>query len=386
MLIPSNHIPPSPNLYLFQTSKKILFLYFLIITVFTAVIASLPFLYVDISVGAPGIVRPANERTEIRSAAAGFISTLEYREGQFVPKGSVIAILKQDHLTEKNLQLSFRINELRKYIDDLNILLAPQAGSPVAMRRLKSEIYRKQLLSLHDRLTEHHILVKSSEEELRINRYLESEKVISPKELFDKETALEKLKASLGSLNSLQRLAWQKELEQLQQEYNELSAEQKQVLLAARDHQLTSPIAGSIQYLAARYPGCYLQAGETLCVISPESKLLAECIVSGRDIALVKASHKVSFRFDAFNYSYFGIVTGKIISIDNDFTVIDNKPVFKVRCNFDDLTLRLSNGFEGKIQKGLTLHASFILTRRSLWQLLYDKADDWINPNNHLEK
>ena len=33
------------------------------------------------------------------------------------------------------------------------------------------------------------------------------------------------------------------------------------------------------------------------------------------------------------------------------------------------------------IKKGMTLQARFYVTRRTLFQLLYDKADDWLNPN-----
>jgi HlyD family secretion protein len=29
----------------------------------------------------------------------------------------------------------------------------------------------------------------------------------------------------------------------------------------------------------------------------------------------------------------------------------------------------------------MTLQARFSIAERSLWQLLYDKADDWLNPN-----
>jgi len=29
----------------------------------------------------------------------------------------------------------------------------------------------------------------------------------------------------------------------------------------------------------------------------------------------------------------------------------------------------------------MTLRALFFVTRRTLFQLLYDKADDWLNPN-----
>lgn len=41
---------------------------------------------------------------------------------------------------------------------------------------------------------------------------------------------------------------------------------------------------------------------------------------------------------------------------------------------------RPKNGYKGYLKKGMTLQARFIITERTLWQLLYDKVDDWINP------
>ncbi len=76
------------------------------------------------------------------------------------------------------------------------------------------------------------------------------------------------------------------------------------------------------------------------------------------------------------------MLTGKIIAIDNDFTVVNNTPVIKVRCSFDSTKLNLKNGFTGQLKKGLNFQARFIVTRRSLWQLLWDKVDDWLNPSS----
>jgi len=124
-----------------------------------------------------------------------------------------------------------------------------------------------------------------------------------------------------------------------------------------------------------------LQANETLCNISPEEALIGECYVQTKDIGLLKKGQVARYQLEAFDYNYFGVLTGKIISIDNDFTTIDNKPVFKVRCSFDNDQLYLKNRFTGQLKKGLGFQASFVVTRRSLWQLLFDKLDDWLNPN-----
>ena len=54
--------------------------------------------------------------------------------------------------------------------------------------------------------------------------------------------------------------------------------------------------------------------------------------------------------------------------------------MFRVRCAVKENTLQLKNGYKGMLQKGLTYTARFYLTRRTLWQLLFDKLDNWLNP------
>ncbi|GHT22645.1 hypothetical protein AGMMS4957_13110 [Bacteroidia bacterium] len=44
------------------------------------------------------------------------------------------------------------------------------------------------------------------------------------------------------------------------------------------------------------------------------------------------------------------------------------------------LILQLKNGYKGNLKKGMTLTGRFYLTDRSLWQLLFDKVDNWVNP------
>ncbi|MFP5250088.1 MAG: secretion protein HlyD, partial [Acidobacteriota bacterium] len=42
--------------------------------------------------------------------------------------------------------------------------------------------------------------------------------------------------------------------------------------------------------------------------------------------------------------------------------------------------LHLPGGARGELRKGLTLSARFLVARRSVFQLLYDDANAWLNP------
>jgi len=53
---------------------------------------------------------------------------------------------------------------------------------------------------------------------------------------------------------------------------------------------------------------------------------------------------------------------------------------FTVRCQLDRDYLSLKNGYKAQVGKGHTYTARFYLTDRTLWQLLFDRMDDWFNP------
>ena len=46
----------------------------------------------------------------------------------------------------------------------------------------------------------------------------------------------------------------------------------------------------------------------------------------------------------------------------------------------DRTELQLRNGFTGRLKKGMTLQARFMVTERTLFQLLRDDVNDWLNP------
>ncbi len=88
----------------------------------------------------------------------------------------------------------------------------------------------------------------------------------------------------------------------------------------------------------------------------------------------------VNFQVDAFNYNEWGMIQGSVVEISNDFVMIQNQPLFRVRCKLNSTELKLKSGFTGKLKKGMTVRAVFVVARRSLMQLLYDNVDDWLNP------
>ena len=93
-------------------------------------------------------------------------------------------------------------------------------------------------------------------------------------------------------------------------------------------------------------------------------------------------SQPVEIQIDAFNYNQWGMIGGEISEIFTDVIISENQPYayFRVNCTLDTTMLYLKNGYEGRIRKGMSAQVLFIVTERSIANLLYDKIDNWLNP------
>lgn len=351
----------------------------LLILVITS-LASLPFIKWTIVIKTAGITRPQNERTEIRPVITGIIDTLYYKEGDEITKGSVILRIKDLNTKSKRTRNQFEINQRRDFVHDLVLLTSLSPTESVATKLL-SQVYIEQLNHFLQQKTEQDILLKKADKEVEINTPLAKEKVISPKEFFDIRNNQEKMQASCNAFIKGQLSTWQQDLARYQLELAQFTEQLYEVNTNAGYYEVRAPVSGIIQGIHTRYTGGLVQANEPICSISPEGSIIGECMVQTKDIGLLHKGQPVRYQIEAFDYNYFGVLTGKILSIDNDFTPIDNKPLFKVRCSFDSTKMRLKNGYTGQLKKGLGFQASFTVARRSLWQLLFDKLDNWLNPN-----
>ncbi len=366
------------NFYRIHTYRKNThILYIVILLLIFSALSALPFIKTSISVISPGIIRPLNERTELKPAVSGIIDTLLVKEGDTVLQGHLVARIKDNTTTLQIMLNDAEVTQRLHFISDLELLITAQNYNNLL---LKTPLYRLQVSKFLFQLTDQQAAIKKVSHEQEISARLLKDKVIADKEHFDKEIESERLIALFNAFKQEQITNWQNDLERYKTEISQFTAQRNQIESHQKNHFLYAPVSGEIQHINTRYAGGFINAGETLCIISPQADLIGECYISTRDMGLLKINQPVRFQIDAFDYNYFGILTGKIASIDNDFTISDNKPVFKVRCTFDDTQLLLKNGYKGILKKGLSFQARFMVTERTLWQLLFDKMDDWLNP------
>ena len=379
MLLPEKFVQDSLVCYLPRLRKGNHVIYFLVILMIGGAVVSLPFIYTTVSVRCYGIIRPLDERTELRAMVGGIVDSVYCREGDSLEKGAIVLRFKDQENQAKSAVIESRLKQFSVYLHDLD-LLAKGILNPENLDQLRSPLYREEAEKFLNMERTRQALLRKANKELEMNAGLAKDKIISPKEFFELQIEQEKMSADVRAFRKSQLAEWELAISRLRMDSIQYEQERTQLASFILNHELKTPVSGIIQGISGRYAGAVLQANETICNISPENGLVAECFASAADVGLLKLNQETRFQIDAFNYNYFGWLTGKIISIANDFTIVNNQPMFRIRCSLDNHELFLRNGFRGTLKKGLSLQARFIIARRSLWNLLFDKIDNWLNP------
>lgn len=330
---------------------------------------------VDVSIRSTGVVRPLQGKTDIRPAIEGIVDSVYVSENTHVEAGQPLIKIHSQTVDEKGIAIGSQVDELKLQVEDLRNLLAGNAS------QLKSGVYSQQYdlyqQKLHDAQVRYDLVSKN------YNRYeqLYRSNVISAAE-YDKYNYERKASQSeLGLIKEQQLSQWQADLTRYELQLEDMGA-RKSLYEEQKDlHVLRAPVSGNVQQLKGIQPGSYVSPNDILGEISPDSGMVAEAYVLPKDIGLLTVGTPVRMMVDAFDYNEWGLLKGKIESISTDIITDSGQPYFKVRCRLDRQSLKLKNGYEGFIKKGMTLQARFVVARRSLFQLLYDKTDDWLNPN-----
>ncbi|MGA8693139.1 MAG: HlyD family type I secretion periplasmic adaptor subunit [Xanthobacteraceae bacterium] len=89
---------------------------------------------------------------------------------------------------------------------------------------------------------------------------------------------------------------------------------------------LVAPVAGTVQQLSAHTVGGIVSPAQALLVVVPaDSHLEIEAMVLNRDIGFVRAGQDAQIKIDTFNFSRYGLLHGKVLSVSPD-AITHDKP------------------------------------------------------------
>lgn len=91
--------------------------------------------------------------------------------------------------------------------------------------------------------------------------------------------------------------------------------------------QLASPVDGVVQQLAVHTVGGVVTPAQSLLVIVPsDTRLEVEAMISNRDIGFVEAGQGAAIKIDTFNFTRYGLLEGRVLSVSQDAIIRDRPP------------------------------------------------------------
>jgi hemolysin D len=332
---------------------------------------------VDIIATAPGRIVPTGRTKVVQPFEIGVVSAIHVRDGQSVRAGEELITLDSTVSTADRDRLQSDLSAARLDIARLNALLAggadplvnfqpPEGADPrlVAIQRqyvLNQTAEHAAKLASLDEQREQKIAERaaSAAEIAKIQALIPllQQQMDMHKKLFDEGygTKLAYIQA-LAALTEQQReLVVQKsnhqaaeatllaigqtrtqadaeyrhglldDLKQSEQKVGELTQELIQAGERTKLQRLVAPVDGVVQQLAVHTLGGVVTPAQALLTIVPaDNRLEIEAMVSNRDIGFVHAGQNVEIKIETFNFTRYGILHGKVLSVSQDAVTRDD--------------------------------------------------------------
>ncbi len=357
--------------------------YLLLLAFFLLALSAIYWVKVDVTAQSRGTFQSALQRNPLISGTGGRLEKWNLAENQKVHKGEVLAVIRKETLHLEMQGIQERLELLEDFIRDLRILLkADFSHTFVATLPLKSHYFQASLFEFHTQLSNQFAAVQKLERDYNRARVLFDSQSLAFADFDEVEV---RYKQALAQLDLIQRQKiheWEMELNNYRTERLKMINQLKVYQEEMDQYVVIAGTNGTLINVLNLNEGDFIHPQQKLGEISPDTTLLAVTYISPTDIAFIHQGQEVSFQVDAYNYNQWGIARGRVMEVADDLTLINEKEAgFLVTCALDKPFLTLPQGVEGPIKKGMTFNARFVVARRSLFQLLYDKVDHWINPN-----
>ncbi len=357
-----------------KNKTKSISIYLVLILAILIFLALLPVIKIDISSQSRGIVRSTTDNVALTSLVNGKVIFVNLKNNLVVKKGDTLVQLTQENLdTEKATNQELLI-DLQNRIRDLSLVISAKSIN------LKTPAIQLEWHSYASKQSELQSKIAQTKIAYDRNKQLYDKGVIAKAEFEKYSFDYTYARQVLSGLEKSQRSMWQNNKRELEEKLKNLKGTLQKITVESKNYVITAPLSGTIENFSGIQTGSFLNASQPIATISAGDQLIVESTVSPNDIGLIQKNQKVKFQIDAFNYNQWGLLEGKVIDIDRNITIQGEQAYFKVRCALNTTAMQLQSGYKTEVFKGMTLTTRYIITRRSLFDLLFDKVDDWLNP------
>jgi hemolysin D len=336
--------------------------------------------HVDIIATASGKIVPTGRTKTIQPLETGIVSAIHVRDGDHVAAGEVLIELDRtvtqadrQHVAQDLIASELDVARLRTLRDSFETgtvagdLVTPAGASEANVARTRSSMKAQaaeqlaKLASINRQIEQKRAESESVtatiakidatlplvEEQANVRRkameiqygnriaYLDAqtklleqqnERLVQQRKIVEITAARQALEQQIEQTKAAYEHQVLNDLSDAQKKVEELSQDLVKAEQKTGEQILRSPIDGTVQQLALHTVGGVVTAAQQLMVIVPsDSRLEAEAMISNRDIGFVSAGQAAEVKIDTFNFTRYGLLQGKVVSVSQD-AIVRDKP------------------------------------------------------------
>ncbi|MCG8578339.1 MAG: HlyD family secretion protein [Bacteroidales bacterium] len=350
-------------------------LYWIILIALFACFIALPFINVDVSVQSRGTITTLNKMVQLSSPITAKVTAVNISENKNVNSGDTLVILQQSGIINEiglvNQQLELQVN----YITDISQLLNDTESAAV-----RTTLYQKEYEDYITSVRKFRRKIDKLGVDFKRTSKLFKEGVVPLTAYQEDSFKLEEARDDLMMYKSSSNARWETERRNYIISNQELKSKIENLWQQHSQYQITAPFDGSIIDFNGVAVGNFVTESQLIAYLSPQETLIAECYISPSDIGFIQTDMPVRLQIDTYDYNQWGMLDAVVLEVADDVSLIEGHYMYLIRCRLEEDNLQLSNGVVGRMKKGMSLTGRFIVTQRSLFQLLFDTVDDWLNP------
>ena len=341
------------------------------------------FTKIDKTITAPGQVIASDRTQLVQSADGGVLKELRVKEGDRVEKGQVVAVLEKERATAAYSDALGKVSALRMTVARLQaeVMGRPFIIDPALqvaypeLANVQKQLYLQRRQSLNQQVAQLRTSLALAQSEVRMNEPLVKTGDVSQAELLRMKRAANEIQLQITGTRN-------KYLQDANTELNKASEDliTQEQTLADRTQVLShtdliAPETGYVKNIKVTTLGGVLRPGEEVLEILPtDSALIVEAKVMPADMASVHDSMPARVKLDAYDYSIFGTMDGKVIYISPD--ALNEEPqnlrqgqspiYYRVRVQIEGAHLKSKTGEKIQVRPGMTAQVDLMGDKRTV--------------------
>ena len=183
--------------------------------------------------------------------------------------------------------------------------------------------------------------------------------------------------AEIGGIQMIQYLQQEKKVNQVNFEVKQIEAKIKEINFDKRKTIILSPVKGKVFNLIPQSVGYATTLGENLMNVVPEGDVEAKVFLSNNDVGFVKNKMEADIRVDAYPFTQFGSIKGKLKFVGDEVLPSDfqnPEPRFPAYINLSKQYL-IKNGNTYKVRSGQSVSVNLKVRDKPVISLLTDAID-----------